>query len=136
MFIFGAIAVGFFHDAALGMVLAIAHYGGNVLVGLSMRFYGVSETDERSRSKKGLQLTDAFLLLHEERLKDGRTLGKLLGDAVRSSIQTLLLIGGFIILFSVLNQMLSLLGVLSLVAFAVQQLFSLVGLPPELAKPF
>lgn len=136
LFIFGAIAVGFFHDAALGMVLAIAHYGGNVLVGLSMRFYGVSETDERSRSKKGLQLTDAFLLLHEERLKDGRTLGKLLGDAVRSSIQTLLLIGGFIILFSVLNQMLSLLGVLSLVAFAVQQLFSLVGLPPELAKPF
>jgi sporulation integral membrane protein YlbJ len=136
LFIFGAIAVGFFHDAALGMVLAIAHYGGNVLVGLSMRFYGVSETDERSRSKKGLQLTDAFLLLHEERLKDGRTLGKLLGDAVRSSIQTLLLIGGFIILFSVLNQMLSLLGVLSLVAFAVQQLFSLVALPPELAKPF
>ena len=36
-----------------------------------------------------------------------RPIGKLLGDAIVSSIQTLLMIGGFIILFSVLNKMIT-----------------------------
>lgn len=43
LFIFGAIAVGFFHNASLGILLALAHYGGNILVGLLMRFYGREE---------------------------------------------------------------------------------------------
>src|SRR5699024_10592490 len=39
LFIFGAIAVGFFHHASLGILIAICHYLGNLFVGITMRFY-------------------------------------------------------------------------------------------------
>src|SRR5699024_9185966 len=42
LFIFGAISVGFFHDAKLGLLIALTHYIGNALVGICMRFYGNS----------------------------------------------------------------------------------------------
>ncbi|MDV2887595.1 sporulation integral membrane protein YlbJ, partial [Alkalihalophilus pseudofirmus] len=37
LFIFGAVAVGFFKNANLGIILALAHYLGNVCVGTVMR---------------------------------------------------------------------------------------------------
>src|SRR5699024_10289589 len=40
LFIFGAIAVGFLNDATTGLLIAASHYGGNLIVGLCMRFYG------------------------------------------------------------------------------------------------
>lgn len=40
LFIFGAVSVGFFNNAKLGMILALSHYLGNITVGLFMRFYG------------------------------------------------------------------------------------------------
>ncbi|MEB1809972.1 MAG: sporulation integral membrane protein YlbJ [Bacillaceae bacterium] len=136
LFIFGAVAVGFFHNPTLGVVLALAHYLGNFCVGFVMRFHGGKETTPQTT---GLQPTrnfkDAIKSLHEERLKDGRPIGKLLGDAVQSSINTLLMIGGFIILFSVLNQLLSLIGVLTLLSSFISILFTFLALPSELSMP-
>src|SRR5699024_4157942 len=39
LFIFGALAVGLFHRAELGIIIAASHYAGNILVGFVMRFY-------------------------------------------------------------------------------------------------
>src|SRR5690625_2016098 len=46
--IFGALAVGLFHRAELGMIKAASDYAGNILVGFVMRFYG-SEEDQTPR---------------------------------------------------------------------------------------
>ncbi|MBM7837538.1 sporulation integral membrane protein YlbJ [Alkalihalobacillus xiaoxiensis] len=138
LFIFGAIAVGFFFNPALGMILALSHYAGNIMVGIVLRFYGKEDHQTKSllRETKKTTLREAFHSLHQERLKDGRSIGKLLGDAVKSSIQTLLMIGGFIILFSVLNKLLTLIGVISLLAVLIGFLFGIFGLSPSLAEPF
>ena len=61
---------------------------------------------KKDEGRKSFNLRNAFSALHQTRLKDKRPIGKLLGDAVNSSIQTLLMIGGFIILFSVMNKLL------------------------------
>lgn len=136
LFIFGAIAVGFFHNAALGIVLALAHYLGNICVGLIMRFHGSTEEKAvTTEKKKRTTLKDAFLLLHEERKKDGRPIGKLLGDAVQSSVKTLLMIGGFIILFSVLNQLLSLLEITAFLAAMFSIILAFFQMPTELSYP-
>nr|WP_216830914.1 sporulation integral membrane protein YlbJ [Alkalihalobacterium elongatum] len=136
LFIFGAVAVGFFHNPALGVILAIAHYLGNFCVGFIMRFHGGKETPPNT---PGVSHTKSFKQainsLHEERLKDGRPIGKLLGDAVQSSINTLLMIGGFIILFSVLNKLLSLIGVLTILSSFISVLFTFLSLPNELSMP-
>lgn len=137
LFIFGAIAVGFFHDAELGVLLALAHYLGNIAVGLLMRFYGRNE--EVTNKKTGNQTHSTFIqslsLMHKDRLKDGRPLGKLLGDAVHSSIRTLLMIGGFIILFSVINKILSLVGFTALLSPFFSIILSFFQLPNDLSIP-
>ncbi|WP_227935707.1 sporulation integral membrane protein YlbJ [Alkalihalobacillus deserti] len=133
LFIFGAIAVGFFHNASLGIVLATAHYFGNIIVGLIMRFHGRGEEASSSSEKPKITgIVVAFKLLHQERIKDGRPIGQLLGDAVQSSVRTLLMIGGFIILFSVLNKILSLVGIVSLLSSIFSILLTLFHLPNEL----
>ncbi|WP_101844863.1 sporulation integral membrane protein YlbJ [Halobacillus sp. Marseille-P3879] len=105
LFILSAVSVGFFGDPGLGVLLAAAHYGGCIIVGFLMRFYGYK--DQRSAYRTAsFSIKEAFISSHKARLKDGRPFGKLLGDAVIQSVQTLLLVGGFIILFSVLTGLL------------------------------
>jgi sporulation integral membrane protein YlbJ len=133
IFIFGAVAVGFFHNAQLGVLLAIAHYLGLITVGIVMRFYGKNESPKEQDKKKRVTLVDAFSALHNSRIKDERPVGQLLGDAVMSSIQTLLMIGGFIIIFSVINKLLFLLGATAFLASFIEYLLSLIGLDRTLS---
>ncbi len=135
LFIFGAIAVGFFHDATIGVLLAVAHYAGNMTVGLIMRFYGPNEKLKEEKKQKGSYIREAFRELHRTRLREKRPFGKLLGDAVSSSIQTLLMIGGFIILFSVFNRLLTLIHVTEVLAVLFGFILMLLNLPSELSTP-
>jgi sporulation integral membrane protein YlbJ len=136
IFIFGAVSVGFFHNPKLGMILALSHYLGNICVGIMMRFYGRGINEKVKDKGKKFHLKNAFSILHQTRLKDNRPIGQLLGDAVTSSIQTLLMIGGFIIIFSVLNRMLYLLHITAFLAKAVQFLLTTLAFPISLSIPF
>ncbi|WP_170840750.1 sporulation integral membrane protein YlbJ [Oceanobacillus limi] len=138
LFIFGAISVGFFHDPKLGILLAICHYVGNAMVGICMRFYGrkAEAPKQQNNSRRKVSLKRAFKEMHETRLKDSRPLGEIMGDAVLNSIKTLVMVGGFIILFSVLTKLLFLIDITPVIAVAFQTIFSLIGLPVELALPF
>ncbi|MBB6175906.1 sporulation integral membrane protein YlbJ [Anoxybacillus tengchongensis] len=135
LFIFGAISVGFFHNPNIGIILALSHYLGNICVGFMMRFHGKDENDTIPKQKKSL-LLQAFRAMHEARLKHSQAIGKLLGDAVRSSIQTLFMIGGFIILFSVLNKLLYITNITKWLADMIQYALALFHLPSELSVPF
>lgn len=134
LFIVGVIAVSFFGEAELGILLAAAHYGGNILVGICMRFYGRSELRSSYVREKGL-ITRAFRELHDTRMADQRPFGKIFGDAVINSIQTLLMIGGFIIMFSVFNKLLFILGITDFLAYGLKLLTSIFGIPAELVVP-
>jgi sporulation integral membrane protein YlbJ len=136
LFIFGAVAVGFFHNPQLGVILALAHYLGNICVGIMMRFYGNETPDKKKVKQDKFILKSAFSALHQTRIKDKRPIGKLLGDAVNSSIQTLLMVGGFIILFSVINKLLFHLHITAALARGFDILFSALSLPDMLSIPF
>jgi sporulation integral membrane protein YlbJ len=136
LFIFGAVSVGFFYNPHLGVVLALAHYIGNICVGLIMRFYGNESPEETPVKRKKFKIRSALSALHQTRLKDNRPIGKLLGDAVNSSIQTLLMVGGFIILFSVINTLLYHLHITAILAKSVEVLLSSLSFPEMLSIPF
>jgi sporulation integral membrane protein YlbJ len=136
LFIFGAVSVGFFYNPHLGVTLALAHYLGNICVGLVMRFYGTETPDVVTSKRKKFKLRSALSALHQTRLKDNRPIGKLLGDAVNSSIQTLLMVGGFIILFSVINKLLYHLHITAALAKLVEVLLSSMSFPEMLSIPF
>ncbi|HLR66042.1 sporulation integral membrane protein YlbJ [Virgibacillus alimentarius] len=135
LFIFGALSIGFLHDAKLGIVLAVSHYLGNALVGICMRFYGKT-TKENKEVKQKSYFIRAFKEMHKTRLEDTRPFGKVVGDAVVHSIQTLVMIGGFIILFSVFTKLLFLIGLSPIIAKVFKVLLVILGLPADLALPF
>ncbi|GGA83783.1 sporulation integral membrane protein YlbJ [Ornithinibacillus halotolerans] len=136
LFIFGAISIGFFHDPKLGVLLAICHYLGNAITGICMRFYGRKKDKPYQMNNGKFSIKRAFLAMHETRVNDKRPIGEILGDAVLNSIKTLVMVGGFIILFSVLNKMLFLIGLTPFIATIFQSVFHLIYLPIELALPF
>src|SRR5699024_11518759 len=87
LFIFGAVSVGFFHDAKLGLFIAICHYLGNTLVGICMRFYGRKAEDKnKSTVKPHFSLQNAFRQMHFARMNDKRPFGEVIGDSILNSI--------------------------------------------------
>lgn len=139
LFIFGAVSIGFFHDAKLGILLAISHYLGNALVGISMRFYGQAENKKLAKTHKRqtkFSIINALREMHRMRIKENKPLGQIVSDAVINSIKTLIMVGGFIILFSVLTKLIYLVGISTIVAGGIQYLLQVMHLPADLAMPF
>lgn len=136
LFIFGAISVGFFHNATLGIILALCHYIGNGIVGICMRFYGRETNKSKSHDQTNTNMiVRAFSKMHRTRMKDERPFGQIIGDAVVSSIQTLIMIGGFIILFSVFTTLLNVINITALFAIVVAPLMKVLHIPLEISGP-
>ncbi|WAA10613.1 sporulation integral membrane protein YlbJ [Fervidibacillus albus] len=134
LFIFGAVSAGFFQNEKIGVLFASAHYLSNIFVGIFMRFFGKKVGSGEERKK--FRLKDAFEQMHRTRIGNKRPFGKILGDAVTSSIQTLLMIGGFIIFFSVLNRLFTLIHITDVFTYLISPIFSILHLPTEFSFPF
>ncbi|MBS4020915.1 MAG: sporulation integral membrane protein YlbJ [Dethiobacter sp.] len=132
LFMFGAVAVGMFGYPQVGVTIAAAHYLSSITTGILLRFYGRSQPNTPEASTRGSIIFKALSALYEARKKDGRPMGQLLGDAVRNSVNTLLLIGGFIILFSVIIRIMSIVGVVAILARGIMFILSPLGLDPLL----
>lgn len=136
LFIFGAVGVGFFESTSVGIILAIAHYVSSIFVGILMRFYKSSVPLTPSiRRKSGFVLFRAFEEMHHARLDDGRPFGQLLREAVTSAIQTLLLIGGFIMTFSVITHLIGYIGFTKIAAHTLSLGLMVLGIPADLSTP-
>lgn len=136
LFIFGAVSVGFFYDVKLGILLASAHYIGNALVGICMRFYGrEKEKNIKKPKQQKVSVIQAFREMHRARMNDPRPFGKIVGDAVLTSIQTLVMVGGFIIFFSVLTKLMFIIGLSPAISTIFEYILQLFTLPIDLALP-
>lgn len=133
LFIFGAVAVGMFGRPELGVILGVAHYLSSFTVGFIFKFYRPDRREPKARDRdaevfqKGL-FRRALQALLQARHEDGRQFGRLMGDAVRESMTTLLMIGGFIMLFAVLVKILTVFGVLRLLKPLLGGILGIFGL--------
>jgi sporulation integral membrane protein YlbJ len=143
IFLIGAVSVGFFHDASLAAILAAAHYGTALIVGLLMRLHGkhaaiplapLTTTSNASPKKTLRSLSlQAFEAMHAARLHDGRTLGQMLNQAIRSSIQLVMVIGGLVVFFAVIMEMMSSAHLMQMIYAGIDHLLQLFGLPTALS---
>ncbi|NLY92122.1 MAG: sporulation integral membrane protein YlbJ [Firmicutes bacterium] len=133
LFMFGAVAVGMFGDPELGVTIAIAHYLAAFSVGFIFRFYGREERLSTVETRKeGNIIQRALQEMLKARQEDNRPFGQLMADAVKDSISTLLMIGGFIVLFAVLCQVLEELRILRYLLPGIEGVLKIVGLDPAL----
>lgn len=136
LFMFGAVAVGMFGMPELGVTIALAHYLSSFLVGIIFRFHGMNRDKHQttqSTKQEGNIIIRAFGALYSARQEDKRSLSQLLGDSVKSSMNTILLIGGFIILFSVFLKILSVVGVTDALYNFFAAILTLIGFKASLA---
>lgn len=121
VFMVSVVGVGFLGSPAAGLALAVIHYAAALLLAVFHRFDSIRYASVKKYARKGW-LSHSFQAFHEARARDGRTFGKLLGDAVSSGVQQLFIIGGCMMMFSVLVHTLSLSGLPEVLASAVSLL--------------
>ncbi|MBG9793415.1 nucleoside recognition domain-containing protein [Paenibacillus dendritiformis] len=115
IFMIAVVGVGFLQQAELGLVIAVVHWVSSLLMMLIVRWAGAFHPAadripmRRTASAAPKPLWKRMLQAMEQaHRRDGRAFGRLLGDAVTSSVQTLMMIGGYIMMFSVIVQVLRL----------------------------
>ncbi|MBO8137392.1 MAG: sporulation integral membrane protein YlbJ [Desulfotomaculum sp.] len=132
LFMLVAVSVGMFGNPKLGVLIAGTHYLANLTLGLLLRFYKKGDQERTGYENKGQILTRALKELSRIHREENRPLGKLMGDAIGSSITTLLKIGGFMILFAVIIRLLTHAGFINAMASIFAFLLSPLGLEPEI----
>ncbi|HEX3015127.1 MAG TPA: sporulation integral membrane protein YlbJ [Desulfobacteria bacterium] len=124
-FVLGAVSAGMFANPALGVVLAFSGYLANLLLGIGLRFYGREDSPTVQAPGGSSIWRRAFRAMYRTQVKDSRPFGQLIGDSIRTSINTILTVGGFILFFSVLLRLLAQLGILH----SLSQLLAIVLSP-------
>ncbi len=107
-FMFGAVASGMLANPALGIIIVGSIYISNLIVGLIFRFYGDSPSVP---PRQKISLRRAWRELEIAQQKNKKPLGELIAESVRESTSTILLVGGFIVFFSVITEMLTVVNI-------------------------
>jgi len=131
LFIIGAVATGLLNNPALGFFLALSHYLSAITIGFLMRYYGKEKTFSNN-NRTAAPIADML----NYRKKDGRSIGVLLGDAVKNGVNLILMIGGFIIFFSVIVSILKISGVLSFISVILSKIIHLDTVTPDIISSF
>ncbi|MGB7604055.1 MAG: sporulation integral membrane protein YlbJ [Lutisporaceae bacterium] len=137
LFIIGAVATGILGNPKLGLLLASAHYLSAITSGLLMRFYGKIKKSKaviNIKTSSTRRNINPLVDMLNYRRKDGRSFGTLIGDAVKNSMNLIFLIGGFIIIFSVITTILKISGILAFVSKFICLIFPFLNLNPDMVS--
>ena len=118
LFLLSAVAIGLLGRAEVGLILLLAHYGANFILGLILARFAPLPARQRSTA---LSLTD-------------KPLGAILSQSVRQGINSILNIGGFVTLFSVIIALLKDAGFLEIFNQLWQPLLHALSFPAGTAQ--
>ncbi len=112
LFMAGAVAVGMFKRVDISLFIMAAHYLSALTIGIIMRFWKLRSpaSPPIAASGEGFIVTRAYRAMRDAQRKEQKPFGELLGNAVTKSINTLLIILGFIVLSSVIFEVLKMAG--------------------------
>jgi sporulation integral membrane protein YlbJ len=138
LFMSGAVAVGMFHAPDLAGAICGVHYISAIILGVLLRLYGGPQRRrdlEISVNSKGNIFKRAFHELYKARQADGRPIAQVFGDSVRDSVGSMLLVGGFIVMFSVIIKVLTVSGVMRLIEWPLTLITGPLKIKDTLISP-
>ena len=131
LFIIGAVCVGMFHSSSLGYLMIICHYLGSITVGVLFRKYGNEKLTSSSSNVK-FEINNII----NSRYLNNAGLFVFFGNAVVNGINTILAVGGFVIVFSVVFEVLSLFNIISFLATILYIPLSIFNISKEFCQAF
>lgn len=130
MLLIVVIGTGFLGKPELGLLLLIVHWAAGLATGITSHLLSPSRSKVQATKDKKVQhrktssrLQLALLNMEEVRREDGRGFGKLLGDSVISGVQTMMVTGGYMLIFAVVIQVISSFLPAGIMAFPIAGLF-------------
>ena len=118
-FILGAVGVGMLQNEQLGYFLLLIHFISSVVTGIIFRFY---RKNHRNIANTSLQL-----------FTPTKSMGEILGTSITHSMEVIIQIGGYIIIFSVIGSLIKNTYVITLFARLLCFIFRPFGMSVELA---
>jgi len=102
LFVVGFIGAGLFGSVRIGYLLLISHIVAAISVGLLIRQFAGAD---KSTAKGGIR--QAFEDYHSFRQSEYKGFGQALGNSIKNAMDSMVLIGGFIIIFCVVIEVLN-----------------------------
>ena len=127
LFIVGTVGISMFGNSTIGFLLLITHLLSSLTVGFIFRFWKYSSKPPTLKTNSYVNSKDTISLSN---------LGGIIGNSISSSINTILLIGGFVVLFSVIISILQTSQLLYILANLLQPFFDLLHIPASFTTGF
>lgn len=122
LFIIGTVGISMFGNSTIGFLLLITHLLASLTVGIIFRFWKRNSKCTSLKSNSYVNSKDNISLSN---------LGGIIGNSISSSINTILLIGGFVVLFSVIISILETSQLLDFSSNFIKPLLALFHIPAE-----
>ena len=124
LFIIGTVGITMFGNSTIGFLLLMTHLLASITVGFVFRFW--------KHNIKHSAINTTYV-----NSKDNisfSNLGGIIGNSISSSINTILLIGGFVVLFSVIISIFQTSQLLNILSDWIKPLFNLLNIPAEFSN--
>lgn len=103
LFMLGAVSIGMLNDPNLAPLILLPHYLSILILGLGFSFYNSKRRKFTYKySKDSEDLKESYLLW----VKTKKPIGSLITNSIKESMDTIILIGGLIVFYSVLIEVL------------------------------
>lgn len=125
LFIIGTVGILMYGSSLIGFLLFITHILSGITVGIIFRFWKKnSNSDIITRNLK-----------QENKSVCLSNLGEILSDSITNSISTILLIGGFVVIFSSIISILKSSGILDILSLCISPLFNILHIDTSFISP-
>ena len=126
LFIVGSVGISLFGNVEIGILLLITHILACLTVGFLFRFwkYNKKENTAVISNSKSQNISNASI----------SSLGKILGASITSATRTVVLIGGFVVLFSVIISIINSSGILNIFCKIINPILLVLNISPEFSS--
>ena len=123
LFILGSIGICLYNNKKIGIILLFSHIISSILVGFIFKYW---------KQKQELNIDYKLFKTESNSILKLSDLGEILGESIKNAISTILTIGGFIVIFSVILSILETSGFFEFLSF----IFSKLGINKDFSKAF
>lgn len=124
LFIIGTVGCSFYSNTSIGILLLISHILSSICVGIILgiisRIKSATNTFTANSTQSASANNFSSLLQDDIRIAD---LGGILGSAIVSAIKSILMIGGFVTIFSVILSILNNTKILTIISYFISNIF-------------
>lgn len=126
LFIIGSVGISLFGNSTIGFLLLFTHLLASISVGFLFRFW--KKNDSKNFISSSSNIKNRTIKLS--------SLGEIIGNSIKNSTNTILMIGGFVVLFSVILSILKTSNLLNISCYFMKPIFEFFRIPQSFYSGF